>query len=307
MSAERKVVWFPITCQEGINPNSSSARIRGRWVFDKIQNCVNGFRNVFKPEEVDVFVFQKWCNENACYRAERFKELGKKVILDMCDPVWLDESQEDNFIRMVNACDAVVFSTDTLKDAFEKKYPLFKSKKLFVVIDRHDMNEIGTPLIKKEKENCEETVLLWHGHQNNTNLINKIIPKIKEASYLIRGLKLQIIPEKVIEDGFKGYDNVVQDAWNEETIYDLIRNADVVLNPTSKFGEYAYKSDNKTSLAWCLGTKCLSKDVMDEDWVEEIVECASFEPMDENTCFKNRERYDVWKSVEEWKKIIREV
>lgn len=298
----KKVLWFPITCKKGINPNSSSARIRGRWVFDKLEGAVNAGRGLWCLNDFDVIVFQKWCDETAVSLAFEAKSLGKKVVLDMCDPTWLDIGAVGVWTEMIKKCDLVVFSTEELQKAFVES-PYCNGTRTAVVPDRHDLNEIGRPLFKQKKSFGDEIVLLWHGHQRNIGLLRKIIPQIQKVSER-HNIKLKVVPEFVIPGSFKNCGVATQVKWDEEQIYDFVREADVVLNPKCSYGEFAFKSDNKSSLAVCLGTKVIEMDVFSEDWEKAIVETIYSESLGVENVKKAREEYDVWKSVEEWKRLL---
>jgi len=296
------VVWLPITCKQGINPNSSSARIRGRWIFDKIPYCKNGRTNPFKFEDTNILIFQKWCDNRAFDVMVNAKSKGCKIVLDLCDPVWLNECEQE-FKLFVSHCNAITFSTESLLSAFKEKFPDITCT-LKHIPDRHDMNEIGKPLIKEINPVNEEKVIIWQGHQNNVVLVRKLMDKIMSACELIKGLKFKIIQEK--EPTTKHYgDNVIFDKWSEDTIYDIIRSADLVLNPKCSFGDFKYESDNKTTLGLCLGTKVIDMDVFSDSWTDEIVNQLTNEPLNLEQVLEHRKNNDVWGSVKEWEELLK--
>ncbi len=296
---EIKAVWFPITMQEGINPQSSSARIRGRWVFDKLPWAINGKRDLYIPKQLTHIIFQKWCDTKAVNHAKELLKVNPelKVVLDMCDPTWLFKSQLTSWMDMIALCDLVTFSTESLRCAFEKTEH-FKGVKTSVVIDRHDMNEIGKPKLSSE----ELPIVLWHGHSNNLPLLRKILLQIQKANEIIP-FKLVIAPEKT-DPYFNNFDMITQNLWDERTIYDLVREATIVLCPTSDFGEYAYKSDNKASMAECLGTKAIIASIKDFDWEHSLTQILQTTTLSLDHIIQKREEYNVWHSVNTWKYLL---
>ena len=114
------------------NAIMASTRLR---VYDVILSFAHSsayFLEMYKPwKTYDVVIFQKKFDAQAFELATRLKQRGTKIVLDInvnyFDPSWLDETtmyQHEDIKRFVEMVDAVIVTTDFLKNYLSERYPI---------------------------------------------------------------------------------------------------------------------------------------------------------------------------------------
>ena len=194
--------------------------------------------------------FEKWIHgkkyDNLIFQKAYWKEMmelfkGPKI-LDICDPDWLRENLNIKEIgRMVHA---ITCSSEALTSLMKNYFP---NKIVVHVPDRLNPNAFPAP---REKHKGSAKSVVWFGFIHNAHeTLEQLLPTIKE-----RNLNLRIISDKPYskEDGILAL-NPEYIRYNQRTAYELIKEADIVLNPKSDKAFYKYKSNNKTLIGWKLG------------------------------------------------------
>ncbi len=223
--------------------NIGSSRIRGRWVWEKINEI---FPDEYKAEEFvfgkkyDVVIFQK------AYWVEYAKNFTGLKILDLCDPDWLHWGS--NMVEMIQEVDLITCSSVEITEYVQK----LTDKPVFYIPDTIKIEDI-----KRTKEHKGQLKrVAWFGYSHNFPIIDWTIKSLDN-----RNLELIVISDNAYRPpvGINNV-NVINYKWSEEVIYDDLLKADVVLNPKKNSGRFKYKSNNKSLVAWALGLPVIEKD-----------------------------------------------
>lgn len=202
--------------------NCASDRIRGMWIIKH-------------SSEMELF------NPNKSYEAVIFHlpttaiaKYGKIKILDICDKVW--ERDVNKFKQLIEPIDAVVVSTQELKDELEK----ITNKNIHVIGDGHDFAHYAGPVQNTHQDRAKEVV--WFGYSQNAACLSPFINYIKSL-----GLKLKVICQDQNTYPLAHADKFVK--WDPNTYINEISKSDFAILPPNK----NYKSNNKDVTALICG------------------------------------------------------
>ncbi len=187
-------------------------------------------------KKYDGLIFQK------VYWREMMQLFKGPKILDFCDPDWLNGVV--NIMETGALVDAITCSSKALTEAVKKFFP---NKIVVHVPDRLDFGIYPAP---KTQHNEVVKKVVWFGFIHNAyETLEQFSTVIKEYN-----LELTIIADCPYEQKdaiFELQPEYIQ--FRHDTVYAIIRDHDVVLNPRSSKVSFKYKSNNKSVISWKLG------------------------------------------------------
>lgn len=245
-------------------------------------------------EQYDIVIMNK------TYEAELIRKLrsrGQKVILDMCDPDWLepyysDENRKRKCLNTMKEVDVIVVNG---KELYKSVKELFPKKPIYIIPDRLDL-EWHKP--QKEKHNKILKKICWYGY--SPNLIT-LEPYIKDIIKM--GLHLLVISDKFFENliliGVKNPKEYISfEKWELETINKLIISCDCVFlgDKLTK-----WKSNNRSLTAFALRMP-VAFDIEDLDKLKSVDERIKNAEKGYKMVVKD---YDSRLSVRDYKRILK--
>ena len=250
---------------------------------DCLASCTSDFEKWIHGKKYDNLIFQK------AYWKEMMEMFEGPKILDVCDPDWLRECVD--IVKIGNLVHAITCSSEGLTRLMKNYFP---QKIVVHVPDR--LNPKVFPLPRGKHEGIAKKVI-WFGFIHNAHeTLEQLLPAIKENN-----LALTIISDRPYskEDGILEL-NAEHIVYDQRTAYNLIKEADIVLNPKSEIAFYKYKSNNKTLIGWKLG---LPVAITNDDLMRLIdPEERNKEVMEMQTIFEKE--YHINKSAEQYREII---
>ena len=222
-----------------------STRIRCDWLINHWQDVGPdiGKAERFKAgQKYDVVIFQK------AFWMEYVESFEGIKILDLCDPEWMHWGSRIK--QFIDSCDAVTTSTMTLA----KYIGEITDVQVRYIADRVDL-DIVTP---RKKHEGDAKAVAWYGYSQNYQMLESAIPAIKKL-----GLSLIVISDKggyvpkTIDDKL----DLTNYPFNQNTLYDDLARADIIINPKSDAAHWKYKSENKTVQAWAIGMPVAENDI----------------------------------------------
>jgi len=264
-----------------------SSRIRAKWLakhWPEAEVADNVTR-------YDVLILQK------VYYIEKIELYRKfnpnvKIILDLCDPDFYE--WHARIKQTIDLCDAVTTSSVALA----KFIVQLTDKPVWCIPDRLDMEIFGK--IPKKAHKGDAKVAAWFGYSQNYKMLDTAINSL--IKYKFRDL-IVVGSAKMpyqLPAAAQGKINLINYPWREDTVYKDLLEADLVLNPQSKIGNWKYKSNNKTVTAWALGLPVAHNDQELKALISEEARKAEAE----KRLAEVVESYDVLKSVDEYKALI---
>lgn len=266
--------------------NIGSSRIRAKWVADNWNKAgpEMGTAEVFKlGVEYDVVIYQK---AYFVLHAKNFKGIK---ILDLCDPDW--RNWNCPIKEMLDNIDAVTCSSVEIA----KFISGMTDKPVVYIPDRIDFS-----ILPKPKEHVGELKsVAWYGYSQNFAMLDSAIIALKK-----RKLKLFVIADKtyIPSTTLEGIE-LINLPWSEQHVNNDLQKADLIINPQISKGNWKYKSNNKTTLAWALGMPVAGTDT-ELDLM--VTEEARKKESSEKYVIAQTE-YNVLKSVEDLKELISEL
>jgi len=280
-----KVIFLPTTL-DGLPRTSASPRIRARWVA-RYWDDADVYDGTQALADYDVFIFQKaYLTKGPRQIAARYRDVGKLMLFDCCDPEFEDPLKLDRLMGMLDFMAACVVPTEALAEWFARWLPTY------IIPDRLDLalHEPKTgdedPLVQKGPG------VLWFGGSQN-------YAALETMREMIDGLGIQLVTlsDKPHPAGYEWI------RWESvEQANDVIRRADIVVNPQPDWGLFRYKSNNKTVTAWACGVPVAH----DEDELRFLLplrEDQRFE-LGRSYRFRAEDKYDCRQSAEEWRQVI---
>lgn len=174
----------------------------------------NGFRTFVNEGEGDIIVFSKPIAEDV-ESARKAKELGAKVVVDLCDDNFGTEVAE-TYREMAKVADAVVTATPTMR------------ARLFDYTGR-DAAVLPDPYEQPEVEpHADGDNYLWFGHLRN-------FPELVRITHILGERKVRIVT------GPKEIPNTIP--WSPQNMTKAFAMSNIVLLPTQQGSEY--KSANR--------------------------------------------------------------
>lgn len=288
-------------------PEWASSRYRAWWVakYAEWADCVQAAALDAETwdetlERYDVIVYPKWTN-NRAQRALNFlepaREHGKKLIWDVCDPIWWLQPYEGHML--MDIADHIVVSSNGLVREMREAFGLAVTP----IPDRMD------PAFHRRVKQHAPTaapVLLWFGFSNKR--LNAILSAGPGLALLATGSRFRL---RVLDDGppggiqLPGVD-VEYHPWRLDTFEDELLAADIALIPKlgPPWGHMA--SENKTATAYWAGLPVVTLDAYNDVAYARGLLDSHEERAIEGAA--NREyaelHYDVRQSVEEWEHLI---
>lgn len=260
-----------------------SSRIRAHWLY-QIWNKVGddiGTAEEFKiGGKYDVIFFQK------VYWPEYAEKFDGLKILDICDADWLEWGHR--VMQTIEACDAITCSTEAIAEHLQK----MTDKPVFVVPDRVRLDLIEG---KFKKHKGDAKWVAWYGYNHNIDALDAAFPILNDM-----GLNLIVISNKAYTPPVNRKIEVKNYPWSLATVDDDLLRSDIVINPKLNFGNWKYKSNNKTIHSWALGLPVAHND-------RELKQFLSTEARTEESLRRRKEveeNYNAEQSVKELKDII---
>jgi hypothetical protein len=271
-----KVRFFTFEQYHGKN-GIGSTRLRVHNLIDKWKEA-----ELYKyGEQVDVMIFQKVYMQ-ADFKLHRHAKYKK--ILDICDPEWLEKQAIKETIDNV---DAVTCSSEALKNFIEQ----LTDKPVVHIPDRFNLDIIGLP--KKHTGRLKK--LVWFGYKQNVELLKSAIPYLEKNN-----LSLTIISnEDPMMSGYK-YTFI---KYDEETIYKELKKNDVCILPDGFRPIDMFKSNNKRIKAHLAGLPVVTT----SEEIEQCIEAKARESISKICYDKCIVKYDCNLSIEQYKKLIKEL
>lgn len=243
-------------------------------------------------EKPDVLIFQKaYITQD--YKFPKYFD-GIKI-LDICDPDWLEGSL---IKQTVDAMDAITCPTQPLVDFISQ----MTDKPVRLIRDRFNMEEFGRP--KKHEGKLKKVA--WFGYSHNAELLKFAVPSIAK-----RNLQLRIIADKDPEawrwayaehrDSYK--DMYEYRVFKPETAYKFVQECDAVVFPKGTRPVDRFKSENKTVISKLLGIPVAEN----AEELDGFMTAESRNAWVDKWHDKTRKEYDVKKSVQQYKDLIKEL
>lgn len=238
-------------------------------------------------ENPDVLIFQK------VYTTPDFKfpiNFEGVKILDICDPDWLDEA---SIVETAQAMDAVVCPTETLADFIRQFHT-----NVHVIPDRFDVEIIPEP----KQHTDEAKTVVWFGYSHNSEALKPAIALLDELN-----LKLIFIsnddpfPHRHSTRPHKDWYTFIK--YDESTIYDDLQKADFAVLPDGFRPQDVFKSNNKSIKANLAGLPVAKT----SDEVKHYMDANNRHKWFDDNHATIKEDYDVRKSVEDYRNIIKEI
>lgn len=251
----------------------ASSRIRAKWLikyWEEAEEFIQG-------KDYDVVIYQK------AYWKEHARAYKGLKILDICDPDWLENFPVKEFADLM---DVITVPTEALKEALSK----FTETPVFVIKDRIDMSSLPEPKIHSDDQ---ATKAVWFGYSQNLHVLEPALTLVQ---------KMGLIMKVVTNATYKSLDCEIESVkWTPETSNKEIQDADFAILPRPDNRTNRFKSENKEILAIALGLPVAKtaddiKRFMNPD--ERKKEMLEKRP-------GVMEEYDVKKSVEEMRKLIK--
>jgi len=165
-----------------------------------------------------------------------FPEDAPVLILDLCDPVWL-QGHEGVLRQVLHLFDAATAPTRLLRDWLARTLPAY------VVPDQVDPDDLGKPVPVPDPLTRR---VLWFGYSANFPALEPVIPHLRRL-----GLSLLVMSEQQPPVGWEA------EFWPFEwrSLPLAAARCDFALNPPLPPPDVrgAFKSDNKTIIARALG------------------------------------------------------
>jgi len=212
-------------------------------------------------------------------------------ILDICDPDWL----ENQYVkRTIDAMDAVVTPTKDIADFIKQ----LTDKPVRVIKDRFDMEPV--PPLQPEHKEIKKAV--WFGYAHNADLLEFAVRSLERMN-----ISLTVISDKdpqakrwaEQENSFK-YKYV---QYNEESFYKEMIKHDVCILPRGQRAKDRFKSENKTIKAMLSSLPVAA----DSAQLEMLRKDNKRYEMVKSNYQTAKTEYDVKKSIEEYKELIKEI
>ena len=237
---------------------SPGTRVRVLYVVKYMENGISS-RNIDDLVDCDAVIFQKRYKREDVIFAKWLKSQGRKVLVDLCDPVWdkdypgvylpiTGDTQED-FEELLKLSDLVMLCTPRLQEMFIEHCPA----KNMVLIDRFDLDIHKFDKVHTQKD---KFTILWHGSKFNVSSLD-IARNDLERLYKDIDFKLVVIHEAGAKKLEPFSFETEYKIWNLNTINKEIQKADITINTHEP---NSYKSNGKTVKSMALGVPCVESD-----------------------------------------------
>lgn len=241
------------------------------------------YRSGDNPEAL---IFQKVYSAHDYQFPQHFEGIK---ILDICDPDWLEGLEVAATAR---AMDAITCPTESLAQFMRQ----LTTAPVYVVPDRWDVRALKPP----RRHTGKAKTVIWFGYSHNANTLRPALKTINEL-----GLNLIIVSN---DDPFihrfdsrdpKEYYTFVR--FKEEEIDSELRKADFAILPGDYRPQGRFKSNNKTTKAILSGLPVATNG----DDLRLFMDGKARQDHMDRIYNTTRDEYDVRKSVEQMKDIIK--
>lgn len=207
-----------------------SSIIRGKWLveaWDEASEWNHG-------DPADAMIFQK------AYWQHMMRSFEGKKILDLCDPDWLGGDLK--LVETAELVDAITCSNPGLTETIQK---IVKHIPVETVPDRLNLDYFT----QKKSHKNKATRAVYFGFKHNADaVLPQVLPTLGAL-----GMELLVISNRPFT-AHVTYGTVIKNVtWTQDSAYNDILFADIALNPPLMQGNWRYKSNNKTLIAWALG------------------------------------------------------
>jgi hypothetical protein len=273
---------LPFTYFGGFNKVVGSSFLRATGVA----NNATDFEIWKHGKKYDNLIFQK------VYWKEMLEIFKGPKILDLCDPDWLNG--ELNITEIGALADAVTCSSKRLTDFTAKVFP---DKIVRYVPDRLDFKIFPAP---KSNHNKNVKKIVWFG------FIHNAYETLSSFSSILKKYNLALTV--IADHPYSRKDTILElkprfIQYDQRTVYSLLQDHDIVLNPKSDKASYRYKSNNKSVISWKLGLPV----------AESVNELMRFFELDERKMETEtrqqlvNQEYNITKSIDQYKSIFKEI
>lgn len=285
-----KVRFFDFSTYHGKFPPAGSTQIR---VHQLIKYWPEA--SIYKyGEHPEVLIFQKvYCSPDYKFPLHY---PGIKI-LDICDPDWMNGLTSVR--ETVEAVDAVVCSSDNLT-SFMKQ---MTDKPVLTVPDRFDLDVVPKPISHRG----DAKTVVWFGYRHNAETLRSAMPVIHEL-----GLSLIIISDddpmawqwlnRQIGDEYRE-NKYRYIRYDEDRIYYDLQRADIAVLPDGIRPIDPFKSNNRTVKATLAGLPVAK----DADQLRYYIKEENRKKFVDDNYDKTRDEYDVVKSIEQYKSLIKQI
>ncbi len=288
----------------------AGARLRGFWLadVDPVHFKVFAPGDELALDDCGTVVFQKRQGDTDFERAHRYKAEGRKVVYDLCDPVWLHDDPR-HFYKMLAVADAVTVSSQALADAIADHPDIADGKvekRIVVIPDR--MLASAHPTTAEHIERDRPIRLVWFGAGQNRIALITALPLLSYMSYSVP-LELVVIddlPQVKIEAGSPERAKVTHIAWTLETFHAQLVACDIAVLPPHPGPLGDYKSNNKAVTAWWAGLPTTSGYDLGE--LQQLATDADLRARmgKANRSIAERD-YDITQSAAQWRALAAEL
>lgn len=240
-------------------------------------------------ENPDAMIFQKVYTSYDYKWPQHFEGIK---ILDICDPDWMENMDVADTAR---AMDAITCPTEAMANFMRQ----LTTAPVYVVPDRWDIDPKVLNPPKQHRMKAETVV--WFGYSHNADILKPAIRTLNEL-----GLKLLIIsnddPLLHRFDSRDPKDYYTYKKYSQDTIDELLHEADFALLPSDYRPQGRFKSNNKTTKAILAGLPVAT----DGDELRLYINAEARSDYMRKNYATIKEEYDVRKSVNQMKEIIAE-
>lgn len=207
-----------------------SSVIRGKWLVEAWPEASEWNHG----DQADAIIFQK------AYWKHMMEAFQGKKILDLCDPDWMGADLK--LTELSKLVHAITCSNQSLADTVGK---IVKHIPVVNVPDRLNLDYFT----QKKKHGAKAVRAVYFGFKHNADVVlPQVLPTLGRL-----GLELLVISNKPFS-AYATYGTTIKNvAWSQDSAYNDILYADMALNPPYLQGNWRYKSNNKTLVAWGLG------------------------------------------------------
>jgi len=184
----------------------------------------------------DSLVFQQF------FWQEFMKVFEGPKILDISDPDWLQTDLE--IVEIGNLVHAITCSSEELTRLVRTYFP---NKMVEHVPDRLDFTILPPSRVP---HSGEARKVVWFGYTHNAHeVLAQLAPSLKECDLSLT--LISDVPYSKEDDILSLHPDWIP--YDRRTVYNHIREADIMLNPRSERAYFRYKSNNKSLVGWRLG------------------------------------------------------